>query len=95
MTEPKKNKGTKAAISPTKSILGDRRIRLLLSVIGAIIAWMAVTIVVQPGTTTTITKALNDKTISNNFDSMVTRNKITIFVSFNESTIANIVIQVV
>ena len=55
MTEPKKNKGTKAAISPTKSILGDRRIRLLLSVIGAIIAWMAVTIVVQPGTTTTIT----------------------------------------
>ena len=62
MTEPKKNKGTKAAISPTKSILGDRRIRLLLSVIGAIIAWMAVTIVVQPGTTTTITNVPVDFT---------------------------------
>ena len=62
MTEPKKTKGTKAAISPTKSILGDRRIRLLLSVIGAIIAWMAVTIVVQPGTTTTITNVPVDFT---------------------------------
>ena len=62
MSEPKKNKGTKAAISPTKSILGDRRIRLLLSVIGAIIAWMAVTIVVQPGTTTTITNVPVDFT---------------------------------
>ena len=62
MNEPKKNKGTKAAISPTKSILGDRRIRLLLSVIGAIIAWMAVTIVVQPGTTTTITNVPVDFT---------------------------------
>ena len=62
MNEPKKTKGTKAAISPTKSILGDRRIRLLLSVIGAIIAWMAVTIVVQPGTTTTITNVPVDFT---------------------------------
>ena len=62
MSEPKKTKGTKAAISPTKSILGDRRIRLLLSVIGAIIAWMAVTIVVQPGTTTTITNVPVDFT---------------------------------
>ena len=62
MNEPKKTKGTKAAISPTKSILGDRWIRLLLSVIGAIIAWMAVTIVVQPGTTTTITNVPVDFT---------------------------------
>ena len=62
MNEPKKTKGIKAAISPTKSILGDRRIRLLLSVIGAIIAWMAVTIVVQPGTTTTITNVPVDFT---------------------------------
>ena len=62
MNEPKKTKGTKAAISPTKSILGDRRIRLLLSVIGAIIAWMAVTIVVQHGTTTTITNVPVDFT---------------------------------
>ena len=62
MNEPKKTKGIKAAISPTKSILGDRRIRLLLSVIGAIIAWMAVTIVVKPGTTTTITNVPVDFT---------------------------------
>ncbi|MGN0662198.1 MAG: YbbR-like domain-containing protein [Faecalibacterium sp.] len=37
-----------------QGFLSDRRIRLLLSVLGAIIAWMAVTIVIQPGTTTTI-----------------------------------------
>ena len=46
--------GTKPAIQHTKSILNDRRIRLLLAVVGAIVAWMVVTIVVQPGTTRTI-----------------------------------------
>ena len=46
--------GTKPAIQHTKSILDDRRIRLLLAVVGAIVAWMVVTIVVQPGTTRTI-----------------------------------------
>ena len=61
-TEPKKNPGTKAAIKPTKSLLSDRRIRLLLAVVGAVIAWMAVTIVVQPGTTTTITNVPVDFT---------------------------------
>ena len=46
--------GTKPAIQHTKSILNDRRIRLLLAIVGAIVAWMGVTIVVQPGTTRTI-----------------------------------------
>ncbi len=40
--------GTKPAIQHTKSILDDRRIRLLLAIVGAIVAWMVVTIVVQP-----------------------------------------------
>ncbi len=62
MSDPKKTQGTKAAIAPTKSILSDRRIRLLLAVVGAIIAWMAVTIVVQPGTTTTISNVPVDFT---------------------------------
>ena len=46
--------GTKPAIQHSKSILDDRRIRLLLAIVGAIVAWMVVTIVVQPGTTKTI-----------------------------------------
>ena len=46
--------GTKPAIQHTKSILDDRRIRLLLAIVGAIVAWMVVTIIVQPGTTRTI-----------------------------------------
>ena len=53
-TEPNKNNGTKPAIQHTKSILDDRRIRLLLAIVGAVVAWMVVTIVVQPGTTRTI-----------------------------------------
>ena len=44
----------KPAVPPKRNLLNDRRIRLLLSLLGAVIAWMAVTIVVQPGTTTTI-----------------------------------------
>ena len=51
-TAPKKpSTGTKPAIKPAGGMLNDRRIRQLLAIIGAIIAWMAVTIVVQPGTT--------------------------------------------
>ena len=42
----------KPAVPPKRNLLNDRRIRLLLSLLGAVIAWMAVTIVVQPGTTT-------------------------------------------
>ena len=37
--EPNKS-GTKPAIQHSKSILDDRRIRLLLAVVGAIVAWM-------------------------------------------------------
>ena len=44
----------KPAVPPKRNLLNDRRIRLLLSLLGAVIAWMAVTIVVQPGTTTTL-----------------------------------------
>ena len=44
----------KPAVPPKRNLLNDRRIRLLLSLLGAVIAWMAVTIVVQPGTHTTI-----------------------------------------
>ena len=43
----------KPAVPPKRNLLNNRRIRLLLSLLGAVIAWMAVTIVVQPGTTTT------------------------------------------
>ena len=37
----------KPAVSPKRNLLNDRRIRLLLSLLGAVIAWMAVTIVVK------------------------------------------------
>ncbi len=52
-TEPKSS-GTKPAIQPGKNLLNDRRVRLLLAIVGAVVAWMVVTIVVQPGTTRTI-----------------------------------------
>ena len=53
-TAPKKDNGTKPAVTQSKSILDDRRIRMLLAVLGAVIAWMVVTIIVQPGTTNVI-----------------------------------------
>ena len=52
--EPNKKNGAKPAVAHKKNILDDRRIRLLLAIVGAIVAWMVVTIVVQPGTTRTI-----------------------------------------
>ena len=52
--EPNKTGGTKPAVPHNRSILDDRRVRLLLAVLGAIIAWMVVTMIVQPGTTNTI-----------------------------------------
>ena len=61
-TAPKKPDGTKPAIKPAGGMLNDRRIRLLLAIVGAIIAWMAVTIVVQPGTTKTISNVPVDFT---------------------------------
>ena len=53
-TAPKKDNGTKPAVTHSKSVLDDRRIRLALAVLGAVIAWMVVTIIVQPGTTNMI-----------------------------------------
>ena len=47
-------KRRKAGGAHKKNILDDRRIRLALSVLGAIVAWMVVTIIVQPGTSNTI-----------------------------------------
>ena len=52
--EPNKKNGAKPAVAHKKNILDDRRIRLALSVLGAIVAWMVVTIIVQPGTRKTI-----------------------------------------
>ena len=83
MNDPKNTQGTKAAIAPTKSILNDRRIRLLLAIVGAIIAWMAVTIVVQPGTTTTITNVPVDYT----YDSAAYTSRGLSIVSAEEKTV--------
>ena len=52
--EPNKKNSAKPAVAHKKNILDDRRIRLALSVLGAIVAWMVVTIIVQPGTSNTI-----------------------------------------
>ena len=52
--QPNKPNGAKSAVHKKKNLLDDRRIRLALSVLGAIVAWMVVTIIVQPGTTNTI-----------------------------------------
>ena len=60
-TEPNKT-GSNTPSSHKPSLLSDRRVRLAVSILGAIIAWMAVTIVVQPGTTTTISNVPVDYT---------------------------------
>ena len=52
--QPNKTNGAKPAVRKKKNLLDDRRIRLALSILGAIVAWMIVTIIVQPGTTNTI-----------------------------------------
>lgn len=83
MSEPNKTKGTKAAIAPTKNILNNRRIRLLLAILGAIVAWMAVTIVVQPGTTTTI----NNVPVDFTYDSSVYTSRGLSIVSAQEKTV--------
>lgn len=54
MNDRMEKNGTQKTVKHSRSILDDRRIRLALSIFGAIIAWMVVTIVVQPGTTSTI-----------------------------------------
>ena len=60
-TEPNKT-GSNTPSSHKPSLLSDRRVRLAVSILGAIIAWMAETIVVQPGTTTTISNVPVDYT---------------------------------
>ncbi len=50
----KNKKEEKGVVRSKKNFLDDRRIRLALSVLGAIISWMIVTMVVQPGTSTVI-----------------------------------------
>ena len=40
--------------TPGKSILDDRRVRLAMAILLAILGWMVVTIVVQPNTTITM-----------------------------------------
>ena len=52
--QPNKSNGAKPAGRKINNLLVDRRVRLALSVLGAIVAWMVVTIIVQPGTTNTI-----------------------------------------
>ena len=56
------NKNAKAGAGHKSSMLADRRVRLVLAVVLAVFAWMAVTIVVQPGTTTTISNVPVDYT---------------------------------
>lgn len=55
--EPKKSAKRKG-VNP----LANRRIRLLMSIVLAIVAWMAVTMIVQPNTTTTISNVSVDYT---------------------------------
>lgn len=50
--EPNKKNGAKPAVAHKKNILDDRRIRLALSVLGAIVAWMVVTIISSPAPAT-------------------------------------------
>ena len=75
--------GTKPAIQHTKSILDDRRIRLALSILGAIVAWMIVTIIVQPGTTNTIYNVPVDYT----YDSSVYTSRGLSIVSAEDKTV--------
>ena len=77
------NKGTKPAVSHSKSILDDRRIRLALAVLGAVIAWMVVTIIVQPGTTNTIYNVPVDYT----YDSSAYTSRGLSIVSADEKTV--------
>ena len=82
-SEPNKTGGTKPAVAHSKSILDDRRIRLALAILGAVIAWMVVTIIVQPGTTTTIYNVPVDYT----YDSSAYTSRGLSIVSADEKTV--------
>ena len=51
--QPEKNTRL-APAGQSRTLLDDRRIRLALAILLAVLCWMVVTIVVQPGTTTTL-----------------------------------------
>ena len=83
-SKPNKPNGTKPAVgSHSRSILDDRRIRLALSILGAIVAWMIVTIIVQPGTTNTIYNVPVDYT----YDSSVYTSRGLSIVSAEDKTV--------
>ena len=83
-SKPNKQNGTKPAVgSHSRSILDDRRIRLALSILGAIVAWMIVTIIVQPGTTNTIYNVPVDYT----YDSSVYTSRGLSIVSAEDKTV--------
>ena len=83
-SKPNKSNGTKPAVgSHSRSILDDRRIRLALSILGAIVAWMVVTIIVQPGTTNTIYNVPVDYT----YDSSVYTSRGLSIVSAEDKTV--------
>ena len=83
-SKPNKPNGTKPAVdSHSRNILDDRRIRLALSILGAIVAWMIVTIIVQPGTTNTIYNVPVDYT----YDSSVYTSRGLSIVSAEDKTV--------
>ena len=83
-SKPNKQNGTKPAVgSHSRNILDDRRIRLALSILGAIVAWMIVTIIVQPGTTNTIYNVPVDYT----YDSSVYTSRGLSIVSAEDKTV--------
>ncbi len=81
--QPNKTNGAKPAVAHKKNILDDRRIRLALSVLGAIVAWMIVTIIVQPGTSNTIYNVPVDYT----YDSSVYTSRGLSIVSAEDKTV--------
>ncbi|MGN0707019.1 MAG: YbbR-like domain-containing protein [Faecalibacterium sp.] len=83
MNPERNNSGGNSAASHKPSLLSDHRVRLAVSILGAIIAWMAVTIVVQPGTTTTIANVPVDYT----YESSVYTSKGLSIVSAPERTV--------
>lgn len=81
--QPKNTSGAKPAVPHKKNFLDDRRIRLALSILGAIVAWMIVTIIVQPGTTNTIYNVPVDYT----YDSSVYTSRGLSIVSAEDKTV--------
>lgn len=81
-TEPNKPAAEKSA-AHNKNVLADRRVRLALAIALAVLAWMAVTMIVQPNTTTTISGVPVDYT----YDSSVYTSRGLSIVSAPEKTV--------